>query len=171
MVLDKILGKKNELEEQEYPEEFVPKGEAKSSDPDIIDFLAKKKLREEKKDGEKNASQESVPKQEEQSVGSVPRKVEESQEIEEEPIQPATEPKITYTQSFNIPVNANNIETAKKIVTDNVEKGYVIALQTGTYVDKSNFESVKKALDYFVHKNYKVIITTEQTQEVPDATK
>lgn len=173
MVLDKLIPKKKELEEQEYPEEFEPSKKIKTDDPDIKDFLEKRNKREEEKDGKKDSAQDDIPQEKKQSTESVPGEVEESQEeeIEEpEPVQPASEPRITFTKSFNIPVNGKNMETAKKILDDNIENGFVIAFQAGTYVDKNNVERIKKALKYFVDNDYKVIIATESVQEIPDAT-
>ncbi len=172
--LDKILGSKDELKDQEYPEEFEPKEELIDKklkelgpeDQDIKSFMEKKNKKEEKKDGKKNASQKDIPETKEQSPGTVPESLEESQEIEGTD-QPERQG-IVYTSSFNIPLNEKNIETAKKIITDNVEKGFVVAFQTGLYVNKDNVDAVKKALDYFVENGYKSLIVTEQTQEIAD---
>ncbi len=185
MMLDKLIPKNKELEEQEYPEEFEPSKKIKTDDPDIKDFLEKKQKKEEKKDGKKDSAQDDLPQEEEQGVGSVPGEVEESEKKEEElitepqseesiidnPDQQPSEQGITFTKSFNIPVNEKNMGTAKKILDDNIKNGFVIAFQAGTYVDKKNIESIKKALKYFVDNDYKVIIATENVQEIDDGTK
>ncbi len=185
MVLDKLIPKKKELEEQEYPEEFEPSKKISTDDPDIKEFLEKRRERGEKKDGEENTPQETVPKEETKGSGVVPESLEESQGQEEpliteggseeslieNPRQEFNEGKITYTKSFNIPVDHENLGTAKKILDDNVRNGFVIAFQAGTYVDKNNVESIKKVLDYFVKNNFKVVIASESVQEISNATK
>ncbi len=95
--------------------------------------------------------------------------MEESQEIEEpNPKGTTVDSKITYTEGFNGSVSSKNIETAKKILMENVESGFVIAFQAGTYVNSDNVENVKRALKYFVDNNYKIIITTERVKEISD---
>lgn len=166
-VLDRLIGSKKEIEEQEYPEEFTPNEKAKAMDPDIKEFLQKKEEREAKKDGKEDTTQEDIPEEEEQSTGPVSEDVEEIEEAQE--TNPGgTDPKITYTKSFNIPVTDKNIETSKKLLVENVNNGFVIAFQAGTYVDKKNVENVKRALKYFIDNNYKVIIATEQVEEISD---
>ncbi len=169
-----ILTNKPDIEGKTIKEELgLVGGSIVNSRFFIRDFLDKKKKREEEKDGKKDSAQEDIPEEEEQSVKAVPGDVEESQEeeIEARPTQPATDTKITFTKSFNIPVNGKNMETTKKILDDNIQNGFVIAFQAGTYVDKNNVERIKKALKYFVDNDYKVIIATENVQEIPDGTK
>ncbi len=166
-ILDKIIPTKKEIEEQEYPEEYEPNPILKTKDPDIKEFLRKKQEREEKKHGKEDPTQEDIPEQKEESIESVPEKVEESQEIEER-TEPTGEEKITYTTSFNMLVNKKNIETSKRLLGENVKNGFVVAFQAGTYVDNNNVENIKRALKYFVDNNYKVVIATEQVQEIPD---
>ncbi len=180
--LDKIIGSKKEIEEQEYPEEFEPNVVAKTGDPDIKEFLRKKQEREAKKDGKEDPAQDDILEKKEEVPGVVPESLEESKKEEEiidsqgledpstvtDPEQKPIKPKITYTRSFNMPVNGKNIETTKRILSENAKSGFVIALQAGTYVDTSNVENIKRVLKYFVNNNFKVVIVTEEVQEIAD---
>jgi len=96
--------------------------------------------------------------------------VEKSKEAEQ-PVESDETPKperITFSKGYNGSVTVKNIDNTLKIISNNVEEGYEIALQVGTYIHADNLEAVKNTLRYFVNNNYKVILATNLTQEIPD---